>query len=255
MNLPRFSVRRPVLTTMVTLIVVLLGSVSLSRLQIDLLPSIELPTLSVRTGFDGASPEVMERTVTQIIEEILATVPGVEEMTSTSSEGRSDVRVSFVWGTDIAAAAADVRATIEDEINELPDDIVRPRVNIFDIDSFPVVLLGVTSNIDPVELTQLVEDQLRYRFGRIPGVAQVDLWGGFNREIRIELDPERVKALGLAMDQVVDAIRNANLDLPAGQIEQDRYEVTLRAPAQFENVEQVRDTVITKRNPAGGRGA
>jgi HAE1 family hydrophobic/amphiphilic exporter-1 len=250
MSLPRFSVRRPVFTTMFTMIVVILGSVSLSRLRIDLLPSIELPTLSVRTSFEGASPEVMERTVTQIIEEILATVPGVEEMTSSSSEGSSTVRVSFAWGTDLDAAAADVRATLEDEINELPDDIVRPRISKFDIDSFPVVLLGIASNIDPVELNELAEDQIRYRFARLPGVAQVDLWGGYNREIRIELDPERVKALGLGMDRVIDAIRDANLDLPAGSIEQDRYEVTLRAPQQYQTIDQVRDTVLIKRGGA-----
>lgn len=250
MSLPGFSVRRPVLTTMVTLIVILIGLVSLSRLQIDLLPSIELPTVSVRTSFEGASPEVMERNITQIIEEILATVPGVVEMTSSSSEGSSRVRVTFAWGTDLDAAAADVRATLEDEINELPDDIQRPRISKFDIDSFPVVLLGISSDIDPVELTQLIEDEIRYRFGQLPGVAQVDLWGGFDREIRVALDPHRVDALGLSMDRVVQAIRDSNLDLPAGMIERDRYEVTLRAPANYATVDEVRDTVLLKRDGA-----
>lgn len=244
MKLPGFSVRRPVFTTMVTLIVVLLGAFSLSRLQIDMLPNIELPTLTVRTQYEGASPVVMERLVTQIVEEIIATVPGVEDMTSQSSEGNSTVRVSFSWGTDIDTAALDVQAQLEDEINELPEDVVRPRVSKFDIASFPVVLLGISSSLDPVELTQLVEDQVRYRFGRLPGVAQVDLWGGFNREVRVELDPDRIKALGLPLDQMLQAIRNANLDLPAGKLEQGRYEVTLRAPAEFVDLDQIRNTVI-----------
>jgi HAE1 family hydrophobic/amphiphilic exporter-1 len=235
---------------MVTLIVVILGAVSLSRLQIDMLPNIELPTLSIRTDYEGASPEVMERLVTQIIEEIVATVPGVEEITSTSSEGRSRVRVSFVWGTEIDTAAIDVQGKLEDEINELPDDIVRPRIRKFDIASFPVVLLGVSSNLDPVELTELIEVQIRYRFARIPGVAQVDTWGGFNREVRIELDPDRIKAAGLPLDLVLDAIRDANLDLPTGKIQQGRYEVTLRAPAEFINLNQIRDTVIVRRDGA-----
>ncbi len=250
MNLPSLSVRRPIFATMVTLIVVILGSVSLSRLQIDMLPNIELPTLSIRTDYEGASPEVMERLVTQIIEEIVATVPGVEEITSTSSEGRSRVRVSFVWGTEIDTAAIDVQGKLEDEINELPDDIVRPRIRKFDIASFPVVLLGISSNLDPVELTELIEVQIRYRFARIPGVAQVDVWGGFNREVRIELDPDRLKAAGLPLDRVLEAIRDANLDLPAGKIEQGRYEVTLRAPAEFVNLDQIRDTVIVQRDGA-----
>ena len=209
-----------------------------------MLPNIELPTLSVRTDYEGASPEVMERLVTQIIEEIVATVPGVEEISSSSSEGRSTVNVSFVWGTAIDTAAIDVQGKLEDEINELPDDIVRPRIRKFDIASFPVVLLGVSSNLDPVELTELIENQIRYRFARIPGVAQVDVWGGFNREVRIELDPDRIKAIDLSLDRVIEAIENANLDLPAGKIEQGRYEVTLRAPAEFINLGQIRDTVI-----------
>ena len=250
MNLPEISVRRPIFTTMVTLIVVIIGAVSLSRLQIDMLPDIEMPSLTIRTEYEGAGPEVMERLVTQIIEEIVATVPGVEEIMSTSSEGNSSVRVSFVWGTKIDAAAIDVQGMLEDEINELPEDIVRPRVRKFDIASFPVVILGISSNLDPVELTELIDVQIRYRFARIPGVAQVDTWGAFNREVRIELDPDRVKALGLSMDRVIAAIKDANLDLPTGKIEQGRYEVTLRAPAEFTSLDQIRDTVIVRRDGA-----
>ncbi len=250
MNLPEFSVRRPIFVTMITLIVVILGAVSLSRLRIDLLPTIELPTITVRTEYEGASPVVMERLVTQIIEEIVGTVPGVEEVTSQSSEGNSRIRVSFVWGTNVETAALDVLSKLEDEINELPEDVVRPRVSKFDIASFPVVLLGISSNLDPVELTQLIEDQIRYRFAHIPGVAQVDVWGGYNREVRIELDPDRINALKLPLDRVLSAIRDANLDLPAGQIEQGRYEVTLRAPAEFANLDQIRNTVILQREGA-----
>ncbi len=244
MNLPGFSVRRPVFTTMVTLIVVLLGAVSLSRLRIDMLPNLELPTITVRTQYEGASPVVMERLITQIIEEIIATVPGVEELTSESFEGNSRIRVRFAWGTDIDTAALDVQSTIENEMNELPDDIVRPRVSKFDINSFPVVLLGISSNLDPVELTTLIEDQIRYRFARIPGVAQVDLWGGYNREIRIGLDFSRIRALGIPLDKILTAIRDANLDLPAGAIEEGRYELTLRAPSEYTSLDQIRQTVI-----------
>ncbi len=250
MSLAAFSIRRPVLTVMVTLIVVVLGIVSMTRLRTDLLPSIELPTISVRTNYQGADPLVMERLVTQILEEIVATVPGVEEISSQSYDGNSRIRVTFAWGTSIDTAATDVRATIEDEINELPDDVGRPRVSKFDIDSFPVVLLGISSNLDPVELTRVIEDQIRFRFARVPGVAQVDLWGGFEREMRIELDPQRINSLGLGLDRIIDAIRDANLDLPAGKIEKGRYEVTLRAPAEFARLDEIRQTVIGERDGA-----
>jgi len=247
-RLTEASIKRPVFTSMLTLIVVLLGIMSLAKLQIDLLPSIELPTITVRTQYEGADPIVMERLVTQIVEEIIATVPGVVEMTSQSYEGNSRVRVSFAWGTNLDAAAADIHATLQDEISELPDDVIGPRISKFDVDTFPVVLLGISSELDPVQLTQMIEDQIRYRFARIPGVAQVDPWGGFNRELRVEIDPVKINALGLPLNDILDAIISSNLDLPAGKIEQGRYEVTLRAPAEYTDLDQIRQTVIGSSN-------
>lgn len=248
MNLPAFSVRRPIFTSMVMLIVTALGLAAMTRLKVDLLPSIELPTVSVRTGYDGASPEVVEAQVTQLLEEIVATVPGIERIQSRSSEGRSNLRLQFAWGKDIDAAALEVQAKIEDELNELPEDVTRPWVGKFDIESFPVVILGISSGMDPVEMTELINRQIRYRFARIPGVAQVDLFGGFNREIRVELDPTRLDALGLPLNQVLESLRDANLDRPSGRIEEGRHELTLRAPAYFRDVDEIRDTVIAIRD-------
>jgi HAE1 family hydrophobic/amphiphilic exporter-1 len=249
-NLPGFSVRRPVFTTMATLIVVILGVVSLSRLRVDMLPDIEMPSLNVRTEYEGADPEVMERLVTEQVEQIVATVPGVEELNSTSSEGSSNVWVKFVWGTDIDEAAQDVRSRLEDELSELPEDVTRPQIRKFDIASFPVVLLGVASKLDPVDLTELIDKQIRHRFSRIPGVAQVDLWGGYDREVRIALHQEKMRALDLPLSLVLATIRSSNLDLPAGEIEQGRQEIRLRTPTEFQNLDDIRDTVVTVRDGA-----
>jgi HAE1 family hydrophobic/amphiphilic exporter-1 len=186
----------------------------------------------------------MERLVTQPLEEIIATVPGVDEMTSDSSEGNSRIRVTFVWGTDINTVAIDIQSKIEDGMNDLPEDVVRPRVDKFDISSLPVVILGISSKLDPIELTELVEDQIRYRFARIPGVAQVDIWGGYNREIRVELNPQSLKALNIPLDRILQAIRDANLDRPAGKIEEGKYDIALRAPAEFTNLDQLKNTVL-----------
>ena len=247
MSLPDFSIRRPVFATMIALMVVALGAVSFTRLRIDLLPAVELPTCSIRTEYEGASPEVVERLVTQILEEIVATVPGVEEITSESSEGRSNLRVRFAFGVDLDAAAIDLQSRVEQEIDELPEEVGRPRVSKFDIASFPIVILGVSSPLDPVELTEIVEDQVRFRFARIPGVAQVDPWGSYNREVRVELDPARVNALGIPLDRVLDALRDANLDRPAGKLEQGRFEVTLRAPSEFQSLDEIRNTIVLER--------
>ena len=244
MNLARLAVRRPVFATMAGLIVIVLGLVSLTRLKTDLLPAVELPTLSVRTTYGGASPEVMERRVTQIVEEIVATVPGVEEISSTSSQSYSDVRVRFGYDVDPDTAALDLQGRIEDESDELPDDVDRPRVNKFDVNAFPVVILGIASDLDPVELTTLVEEDVRRRISRVPGVAQVDPWGGYTREVQVELDPDKLKALRLPMNGIVASLRDANLDLPAGEIEQGQYDVTLRAPGEFGSVDDIRQVVV-----------
>ena len=244
MNLPKFSVHHPIFATMVTLMVVVLGATSLSRLRIDLLPEIETTTLSIRTEYTGASPEVVERLITQFIEEIASSVPGVEEITSVSSEGSSIVTVRFTWGTNVDSAAIDMQSAIENGLRRLPDD-VRPRIFKFDINQFPVVLLGVASDMDPVDLSSLIDDELRVRFSRVPGVAQVDIWGGFDREIRIELLPERIKALGISLNSIRQILMNANIDLPAGRIEQGLFESTLRAPAQFSTLDEIRNTVVT----------
>ena len=247
MKLPEFSVRHPIFATMVTLMVVVLGITALTRLRIDLLPEIETTTLTIRTEYDGAGPEVVERLITQYIEEIAASVTGVEEITSVSSEGISIVTVDFGWGTNVDSAAIDMQGAIENGLRRLPDD-VRPRIFKYDVNQFPIVILGISGELDPVEMTTLIEDDLRIRFARIPGVAQVDIWGGFNREVRIELEPERIKALGLSLDRVIQSILDANIDLPAGRIEQGDKEISLRAPAQFTDIDQIRDTVIDKRD-------
>jgi len=249
LSLPSFSVRRPVFTTMVSLMTVVLGLISYYKLRIDLLPAVEVPNLSVSTTYEGADPEVVERKVTSILEEVINTVPGVTELTSTSVEGRSDIRASFGWGTDLNVAAMDVRARIEEEMDELPDEVGRPQIRKFDVASFPVVVLGVASNaLDPVSLNDLVERQIRYRFARLEGVAQVDLWGGYEREVRVELDPDRVAALGLDPSSLLGLIRRANQDLPVGSVEDGRFEVVLRAPSELESLEEIEDLVIEMRN-------
>ncbi|MCB9762790.1 MAG: efflux RND transporter permease subunit [Alphaproteobacteria bacterium] len=248
MNLPRFGVRRPVLTTMLTLIVVVLGLVAVQRLRVDLMPDVERPTATVRTDYPGASPEVVEKRVTQIVEEIVSTVPGVIALESTSTQGQSRVTVAFAWGTDLDVAVQDLRSRLEDELNELPDEVTRPNIRKFDINSYPVVLLGVSGDLDPVELTTMVETELRDRFARVPGVAQVDPWGGYRREIRVALDPVKLRALEVPLDQLLGAIADNNVDLPAGRLEQGRYEVALRAPAEYADLDTLGATAVALRS-------
>ncbi len=173
MKLTRFSIHRPIFTTMVVLIVIVLGTVSLQRLSIDLMPDITMPRLSVRTFYTNASPEEIETLITRPIEEAMSAISGVEEVSSSSSEGRSVVTVTFTWGTDIDEAANDVRDRLDRIIPRLPDDADRPLLRKFDLADFPILIIGASSDLDPVEMRRIIDEQISYRIERVAGVAEV----------------------------------------------------------------------------------
>lgn len=233
-----------------TLIAVTLGIISLNRLPLDLMPELTYPTITVFTGYQNASPEEVEELISQPVEGTVAGVPGVERVSSVSSEGQSTVRVSFIWGTDLDVAANDIRDRLDRITTALPDAADRPMVRKFDAASYPVLILGVSSHLDPIELRELIDRQMIYRLERVPGVAVVDVFGGLEREIQVRLDPAKVMALGLPLDEVLNAIRDSNLNLPAGEIQRGQYEITLRTPGQFTSLEQIRDMVVTVREGA-----
>lgn len=250
MKLTNFSVGRPVFVTMVVLMVLLIGVISLTRLPIDLMPEIEYPTLTVATSYENASPEEVEELITRRVEEAVAAVPGVEEVTSVSAEGNSNVRITFAWGTNLDVAAADVRERIDRIIPSFPDDADRPQLRRFDPASFPILILGAASQLDPIELRELMEDIFQQRLERIPGVATVDVWGGLTREIQVNLDPGRIVALNLPLDGIRQSIMDANVLVPAGTIERDHRDVTLRTPGYFESLDDLAGTVVAMRDGA-----
>ena len=247
MNISRLSVRRPVLIIMVTLIVVILGGVSFSRLSIDLMPDITYPTLSISTTYEDASPEEVEELITRPIEEAMSAVPGVEEVTSVSAEGQSSVRVTFAWGIDLNEAASDIRDRLDRVIPRLPDDSERPRLRKFDLAAFPILILGVASDLDPIQVARILETQVKNRIERIPGVASLDIRGERNREIHVNLNAEKIKALGLPIDQLLDRIKAENVNLPAGSIEQGLLDVTIRTPGIYSSLDELRNTVVAIR--------
>jgi HAE1 family hydrophobic/amphiphilic exporter-1 len=249
-NISAFAVRRPVLTSMAALIVILLGAVSFSRLSIDLMPDISYPTLSVTTEYENASPEEVEELITRPIEEAMSAVPGVEEVTSVSAEGLSSVRVTFTWGTDLDAAANDIRDRLDRVIPRLHEDAERPRLRKFDLASFPILILGVASDLDPVKVRRFLDEDIKNRIERIAGVASMDVWGGLEREIHVNLNAEKLKALDLPIDEIIDRIAEENINLPAGTIEVGLLDVTIRTPGVYTSIEELQDTVVATRQGA-----
>ncbi|MEJ2521220.1 MAG: efflux RND transporter permease subunit, partial [Desulfuromonadales bacterium] len=247
MKISSFTTARPVFTCMVTLIVIILGGVALTRLPIDLLPEIAYPVLSINTEYGSAAPEEVEKLVTERIESAVSVIQGIKEVTSESSEGNSRVRVSFTWGTNLDAASNDVRDRLDRVINSLPEEAERPQIRKFDPNSAPILIYGAASNLDPIELRRLIDDQISYRIEQVPGVAALDVWGGLEREIRIDIDPDRMRALQLSLDTIRSSIRDANISLPAGTIESGNTEIRLRTPGELTSVEQLLDLVVDRR--------
>jgi HAE1 family hydrophobic/amphiphilic exporter-1 len=247
MNTATGPVRRPVLTSVIFLIIVILGLVSLSRLSIDLMPEVTYPSISVVTSYGNVGPREMEELVTRPIEEALAAVQGVEEINSTSSEGRSMVRVAFGWGTDLDVAANDIRDRIDRVLGRLPEDIERPMIRKFDLSAFPIMIIGASGSMNPLDLRQLVEDQVKYRLERVNGVAAVDIWGGLMREIHVDLKAAQLKALGLSTENILTALRNENRNVPAGLYEKGNAEVLIRTQGEFASLEEIENTVVAVR--------
>ncbi len=244
MNLTQLSISRPIGVTMVLCMVVIFGVVSLYRLPIDLMPDITYPTITVSASYADASPTEIETLITRPIEQAIAAVPGVEEITSTSSEGSSRVRVSFAWGTDLDAATNDLRDRLDRVLSRLPDDVERPSIRKFDAAAMPVMIIGASSNLDPVQMLNLIEEQVKYRIERIPGVAAIDVMGGNQREIQVKIDINRVRSLKIAPDQIISRLKAENLNLPAGMIESGNYELRLRTPGEFGDVTEIAGLVI-----------
>lgn len=247
MKIAQAAVNRPVLTSMVSLIVIILGAVALSRLPIDLMPDVTSPTISISTSYSKASPLTMEELVTRPIEEAVAAVPGVQEISSRSTEGNSNVQVSFSWGTDLEAASNDIRDRIDRIISRLPSEAGRPSLRKFDMAATPVIMMGVTSQLEALELRRILEEQVSYRLERVNGVASVNIWGGRTREIHINLDPARMNALKVPLDQVISRIRSANVNQPAGNVYRGNHQITVRVPGLYENLDELRNTVIMRR--------
>jgi len=252
-SLSEFAIHRPIFTIMLLLIVLVLGFIALTRLPIDLMPDITYPTLNVSASYPNTAPEEMEQMIARPIEEAMSSVPGVEEIFSSSSQGSSTVRIMFDWGTNLDAAADDIRERLDRIIGRLPEDIDRPTLRKFDPAQMPVLMLGALSELDPIQVRKIIDQQISYRIERVPGVASIDVWGGLEREIQVNMYPDKVKALGLPLDVIISKIRQENIDVPAGTIEKGNYEIVVRIPGVYTAIDEIKETIVAVREGAAIR--
>lgn len=249
MSIPALSVKRPVTSLMIVIALIVLGVVSIGRLPLALFPDFNFPAAVVLTTYENVGPREVEMQVTRPIEEAMATVSNVQRISSTSALGSSQVIVEFSWGTDMDFAALEMRERLDLIRNFLPEGVEQPQVFRFDPSMQPMFQFNVGGMEDLSELRQFVEDNIKNRLERVEGVAQVNIVGGLEREIRVEVDQARLEALGLSVDHVRQALAAGNLSLPGGRVVEQGRELTIRTVGEFTNLEEIRETVI-----AGGPG-
>jgi len=239
------SVRRPVFATVISLLLVILGLAALSKLPVRQYPDIDRPVVSVETTYRGASAEVVETKITQVIEDVIAGIEGIEALDSTSRDERSDIRIEFNVERDVDAAANDVRDRVARVLDQLPQEADPPEIAKADSTSEAVIWLNLTSDVySGLELTDYAERYLVDRFSTVPGVARVRISGARRYAMRVWLDREALAARSLTVLDVESALRSENVELPAGRLESQTREFTLRTSTGFVEEADFRQLVI-----------
>jgi HAE1 family hydrophobic/amphiphilic exporter-1 len=251
MFLSNLSIKRPIFATVMMLVLVTLGIFSYRKLAIDMFPDVEIPVVSVVTKFPGSSPETVEREVSKRIEEAVNSISGVKHVMSTSRESVSNVVLMFNLEVRVNDAAQEVRAKVGAIRGILPQGIEEPIIQKLDFSAFPIASLAVRSErLSPRDLTTLVEKKVKRRFENISGVGKVDLVGPSKREVNVNIDPLRLEALGMGVDEVIAGLQSENVNTPLGRLNRGGTEYPLRISGKPDAVEQFKTMVIAQR---GGR--
>ena len=206
MILPEIGVKRSITTAMVFIGIIILGLVSLSRIGIDLMPDLELPTIGVITHYSGAGAEDVESRITEAIEEKVSTVPNLDKVESISQEGVSVVMVKFEWGADLSEASNDIRDKVDLAKMELPEDCDDPFLFKFNFSMMPILILGATAEESYPRLYHLIDKRVCDPLKTVPGVATAAIRGGLERQILVNLDRQRLEAYNLSIDQVAPKV-------------------------------------------------
>jgi HAE1 family hydrophobic/amphiphilic exporter-1 len=250
MSLVSYSLRRPVATVAATLAIVLLGSVSLGRLPVSLLPDVSLPVLTIRTLYTGAAAEEVSRFVAEPVEEAIAATPGLVELRSVSRNGEAMTTARFAWGTDMQSTVLNVRERLDNARSRLPERAERPTLLTSDPGERPIAVLALTGPGDLRSLARAAEDVHARRLEQLAGVASVAVVGAPEDEIRIDLDADRMRALGLTTDDVATAVRAANANGAGGTIRRGQFRFSVRALTEFRSVDEIGLTPVGP--PRGG---
>ncbi len=244
-SLSTISINRPVLAIVMSLVIILFGLIGFSFLGVREFPSVDPPVVTVSTSYVGANADVIESQITEPLEDAINGVPGIRTLTSVSREGRSSITVEFELGVNIEAAANDVRDKVSGALNKLPQDVDPPVVEKADADSSPIIFLTVRSDKrNLLEISRVAEVMFKERIQTIPGVSAVQIWGQQRYSMRIWMDPIKLASLKLAPSDVLQALNRENVELPAGRVEGQNTELTVRTLGRLTSEEDFNNLII-----------
>lgn len=244
MKVSKIAINRPVTTVMLMFIIIVVGIVSYLKLPLDLFPQMNIPYAIVRTTYEGAGPSEIESLVTKPLEQVLGTVSNIKEVSSMSSNEQSIVVLEFVDGTDMDLAALDVREKIDLIKSALPSGTSAPMVMKIDPNAMAIMEVGLTGDVDLVEMKRIIDDGILNRIERIKGVASVSVSGAKEKEIKITMLPEKMAGYGISTAQIAQILRMENLNLPVGQANYGEQSLLVRTVGEFSNIEDIRNLPI-----------
>lgn len=243
-KLAEICIKRPVFATMIGVALIVIGLFAYLKLGVDLFPKVEFPTVTVTTTLAGASPEEIETQITKRVEEAVNTIEGIDEMRSVSAEGVSQVFITFVLERPADSAASDVRDRVNRILRDLPEDADPPVIEKLDIDASPVMSLAVSGKRSLREITEVVDKRIKQNIESMAGVGQVRFIGDRKREVQVYLDPDKLRAYNLTVDQIRQGLASQNVEIPGGRIDQGARELTLRTLGRIERVEDFNNVII-----------
>lgn len=247
MSISSLSIRRPVLATVMSIIIILFGVIGYNYLGVREYPAVDPPIVTVTTNYTGANADIIESQITEPLEESINGIAGIETMTSVSREGRSTITVEFNLGIDMEAAANDVRDRVSRSLRRLPADVDNPIVSKADADSNPIIFLNVRSDMrDMMDLTEFATTEFKERFETIPGVSEVNIWGAKDYSMRLWMEPSRLAAYGLTPIDVFMALEQQNVELPSGRIEGSTTELSVRTLSRLSTAEEFNSMIVKR---------
>ncbi|HPK87838.1 MAG TPA: efflux RND transporter permease subunit, partial [Atribacterota bacterium] len=246
MNLPGFSVNRPVTVFMLFIALVVIGLVSYQGLGLDLLPDMSFPISAIMVSYPGAAPEEIETLITIPLEEAVSTVHRIDTLNSISQEGNSILLLSFQWGTNMDIATLEIREKIDQVKRVLPDGASDPNVFKFDPSMMPIMVLGLNSEQYSLhELDKFAQQIVKPRLERVEGIASAAVSGGLEREILVSVDNEKLRSNNLTLDHIVMALRSENINLPAGTLREGNVDFLIRTLGRFKSISDIENVIIS----------